>query len=174
MRIVDHAVTAVDRQHVLWTSGESHYTVHLRAKANAVTCLTHRCLKGQIRAISHGNVHEGPNEDMQARETLEDELESSQIAEEFSEWMSSLKQGSRYDLSLSYLDDPKAWLRDEDIANICHEIHKDFIRQPWTGFQNLDWFCHYPIPADLIPIKFDRVRDIFYQRQALLVPSVDL
>ena len=71
------------------------------------------------------------------------------------------KQGSRYDLSLSYLDDPKAWLRDEDIANICHEIYKDFIRQPWTGFQNLDWFCHYPIPADLIPIKFDRVRDIF-------------
>jgi len=71
------------------------------------------------------------------------------------------KQGSRYDLSLSYLDDPKAWLRDEDITNICHEIYKDFIRQPWTGFQNLDWFCHYPIPADLIPIKFDRVRDIF-------------
>ena len=63
--------------------------------------------------------------------------------------------------SLSYLDDPKAWLRDEDIANICHEIYKDFTRQPWTGFQNLDWFCHYPIPADLIPIKFDRVRDIF-------------
>jgi len=30
-----------------------------------------------------------------------------------------------------------------------------------AGFQNLDWFCHYPIPADLIPIKFDRVRDIF-------------
>jgi hypothetical protein len=25
----------------------------------------------------------------------------------------------------------------------------------------LDLFCHYPIPADLIPIKFDRVRDIF-------------
>ncbi len=39
--------------------------------------------------------------------------------------------------------------------------YNDFISQPWTGFQNLDWFCHYPIAADLIPIKFDRVRDIF-------------
>ena len=71
------------------------------------------------------------------------------------------RQQSGYNLSLSYLEDPKAWLRDEDIANICHEIDKGFTRQPWTGFQNLDWFCHYPIPADLIPIKFDRVRDIF-------------
>ena len=69
--------------------------------------------------------------------------------------------GNGYNLSLSYLDDPKAWLRDEDIANICHEIYKGFTRQPWTGFQNLDWFCHYPIPADLIPIKLDRVRDNF-------------
>ena len=74
--------------------------------------------------------------------------------------MTQRKQQSRYNLSLSYLDDSKAWLRDEDIANICHEIYKDFIGQPWTGFRNLDWFCHYPIPADLIPIKFDRVRDI--------------
>ena len=74
--------------------------------------------------------------------------------------MTQRKQQSRYNLSLSYLDDSKAWLRDEDIANICHEIYKDFIGQPWTGFRDLDWFCHYPIPADLIPIKFDRVRDI--------------
>ncbi len=71
------------------------------------------------------------------------------------------RQQSGYNLSLSYLDDSKAWLRDEDIANICHEIYKGFTRQPWTCLQNLDWFCHYLIPPDLIPIKFDRVRDIF-------------
>ena len=71
------------------------------------------------------------------------------------------RQHSRYDLSLSYLDDPKVWLQNEDITNICHEIYKNFTRQPWTGIQNLDRFCHYPIPADLIPIKFDRNRGIF-------------
>ena len=36
------------------------------------------------------------------------------------------RQQSGYNLSVSYLDDPKAWLRDEDIANICHEIYKGF------------------------------------------------
>ena len=68
----------------------------------------------------------------------------------------------RHDLSLCYLDDPKAWLRDEDIDNICHEIYKDFSRQPWTDFKNLDWFCHYPTPTDALPIKFDRLRHAFY------------
>jgi hypothetical protein len=69
------------------------------------------------------------------------------------------KQGSR----LSYLDETKAWLRDEDIANICHENYKDY-QIAVDSFQNLDWFCHYPIPADLVPIKFDQVRDIFIDK----------
>jgi hypothetical protein len=61
------------------------------------------------------------------------------------------KQKSKCDLSLSYLNDPKAWFRDEDITNICAMRFTKTISGTRGRFFSM---------ADKIPVKLDRIRDI--------------
>lgn len=70
-------------------------------------------------------------------------------------------------LELEYLQDPRAWLRDEDIANICNEIRKQWTRRPWSAFASIDWRFHYPVT--LAALLFDMT---LYFHDLHLSPSV--
>ena len=55
----------------------------------------------------------------------------------------SLPQG------LSYLDDPKIWLRDQDVHNILHELYKTWQAASWSRFTSIEWDFRYPVPLSL-------------------------
>ena len=57
--------------------------------------------------------------------------------------VSSLPRGLRY------LDNPKIWLRDQDVANILNEFYKTWQAATWSSFASIEWDLRYPIPLHL-------------------------
>ena len=57
--------------------------------------------------------------------------------------VSSLPRGLRY------LDNPKIWLRDQDVANILNEFYKTWQAATWSSFASIEWDFRYPIPLHL-------------------------
>ena len=63
--------------------------------------------------------------------------------------------------SLDYLRSARAWLRDVDVANICNEIWKEWVRRPWSAFSNFDWRFSYPINLSVLMADMKRYVDSF-------------
>ena len=63
--------------------------------------------------------------------------------------------------SLDYLRNARAWLRDVDVANICHEIWKEWVRRPWSAFSIFDLRFSYPINLSVLMADMKRYVDSF-------------